>query len=163
MSRDYRRRCAKFCQSLQDYPTQIGMEFSTTSCTCIYPNGRRPSRELLPSKADHSASKFTLTDGNGMALGLRPHVDCASDTDLIIEAQASDPDSPRQQFEMTHDGRVVSVKCPNKVLSPLGFEQRGFGLGIEANNDLTAKVKVQLLGEDKVINLSEGMSMLVLS
>ena len=112
--------CHDFCRSLPDYSTQIGMMMMTTGngCTCVYPNGKLPSRELMPSYAKPSPPKFTLTNSDGMALGLRPNVDCdAAAEDLTIETQISDPNNPRQQFEITQDGQVVSVRCPKKVLT----------------------------------------------
>ena len=110
--------CHEFCRSLPDYSTQIGMMNTTNSCTCLYQNGKLPSRELMPSYAKPSPPKFTLTNSDGMALGLRPNIDCnAAVEDLTIETQISDPNNPRQQFEITQDGRIVSVRCPKKALT----------------------------------------------
>ena len=122
--------CLKFCQSLPNHPLQTGMmikhqgqsakfdeEATVESCTCVYPNGNLPSNEILPSYATPSPPAFTITNSNGMALGLRPKIDCDSDDDLDIESQLSDPNNPRQQFQSTLDGQIVSVRCPKKVLT----------------------------------------------
>ena len=123
--------CFRFCQSLPGYSTQTGMMVKhegsrsydgriveALSCTCLYQNDMLPSRELLPSYATLSLPTFTLINARGMALGLKPKVNCnADDIDLSIEAQVSDPNNPRQQFQLTHDGRIVSVRCPEKALT----------------------------------------------
>jgi len=144
-------RCAMFCQSLPDYSTQNEMMIKheterddngtivdAKSCTCMYPNGKLPSRKLLPKHATQSPPKFALINSMGMALGLRPNVDCTSDDDLNIEAQDRDPNSPRQQFQRTHDGRIVSWRCPNRVLS-VDLPETGQcspGMGLKASNVL---------------------------
>lgn len=113
--------CVKFCESLPDYSSQIGMikhrDASGGKCTCLYPNGKLPSRELLPPYATLSPPKFTLTRSDGLALGVRPLVSCNATDDLTIETQVSNPSDPRQQFEITQDGRIVSSFCPEKVLT----------------------------------------------
>ena len=110
--------CHEFCRSLPDYSTQIGMMTTSNGCTCLYQNGKLPSTDLMPSYAKPSPPKFTLTNSDGMALGLRPNIDCdAAAEDLTVETQISDPNNPRQQFEITQDGRIVSVRCPEKVLT----------------------------------------------
>ena len=114
--------CLQFCQSLPDYSTQVGMTLTESNegisgCTCLYQNGKLPNRELMPTYSKLSPPKFTLTNSDGMALGLRPNIDCDVEYDLTIETQVADPNSPRQQFEITHDGQVVSVRCPEKVLT----------------------------------------------
>jgi len=127
---DDTKSCFKFCQSLPNYSSQTGMMVKhqtprsndgkivdALSCTCLYQNDKLPSRELLPSYATASPPTFTLTNSDGMALGLRPNVGCNSEEALGIETQISDPNSPRQQFQLTHDGQFVSVKCPEKVLT----------------------------------------------
>ena len=140
--------CHDFCRSLPGYSTQIGMMTTPNGCTCVYRNDKLPSRELMPSYAKPSPSKFTLTNSDGMALGLRPNIDCnATAEDLTIETQISDPNNPRQQFEITHDGQVVSVRCPKKVLT-----------ATSTATSAVTKVKyirVSLSGSNKVIHLSE--------
>jgi hypothetical protein len=103
-------------------------------CTCLYPNGMPPSRELVPIYAKPSPPKFTLVNSNGMALGLIPNVDCNTLDDLTIETQLSDPSSPRQQFKITQDGRVVSVRCPDKVLTP----------ALDENGDCSTRIGLHL-------------------
>eukprot|EP00956_Cyclotella_meneghiniana_P046051 scaffold396893_cov129-Cyclotella_meneghiniana.AAC.1 len=110
--------CHEFCRVLPDYARQIGMALTSSSdkihsCTCLYQNGTLPSRELMPSYATPPPPKFTLMNSDGMALGLRPNIDC-NDDDLTVETQVSDPNNPRQQFQITQDGRIVSVRCPEK-------------------------------------------------
>eukprot|EP00956_Cyclotella_meneghiniana_P016363 scaffold25814_cov57-Cyclotella_meneghiniana.AAC.3 len=119
--------CVEFCQSLPDYSVMTSMETARktsisstkedTECTCFYPNDKLPSRELMPTYVTTSPSKFTLVNSNGMALGLRPKIDCDAADELTIETQVGDPSNPRQQFGITRDGRVVSVRCPEKVLT----------------------------------------------
>ena len=123
--------CLRFCQSLPSYASQTGMmikheglraEFSDNaasvkSCTCVYPNNNRPSDKMLPNYATPSAPAFTITNSDGMALGIRPKIDCDSEDDLDIETQLSDPNNLRQQFQLTLDGQIVSVRCPKKVLT----------------------------------------------
>ena len=105
------------------------------SCTCLYPNNKLPLRELLPKHTSLSLPKFALINSLGMALGLRPNVDCSSDDDLMIETQVRDPNSPRQQFQLTHDGRIVSVRCPKRVLS-IENGQCSPGMGLQASDAL---------------------------
>ena len=108
------------------------------SCTCLYPNNKLPLRELLPKHTSPSLPKFALINSLGMALGLRPNVDCSSDDDLMIETQVCDPNSPRQQFQLTHDGRIVSVRCPKRVLS-IELPKNGQcspGMGLQASDAL---------------------------
>ena len=121
--------CLKFCQSLPNYPSQTGMMINSQqhakfsddvpvmSCTCLYPNGNLPSNEMLPDYAIPSPPAFTVTNSKGMAVGLRPKIDCDSEDDLDIETQLSDPRNPRQQFQLTLDGQIVSTRCPQKVLT----------------------------------------------
>eukprot|EP00956_Cyclotella_meneghiniana_P027995 scaffold64239_cov84-Cyclotella_meneghiniana.AAC.3 len=113
--------CHEFCRSLPDYSQQIGMmtqgiesEDEQSDCTCIYQNDKLPSRESMPSYSKPSPPKFTLTNSDGMALGLRPNIACDADEDLTIETQIADANNPRQQFQVTLDGQVVSVRCPEK-------------------------------------------------
>ena len=83
----------------------------------MFSNGNLPS-ELLPSFVTPSLPTFTLTNSMDMiALGLRPKIDCSSEDDLDIEAQLSSPNDPRQQFQLAHDGQIVSVGCPGKVMA----------------------------------------------
>jgi hypothetical protein len=111
-------------------------------CTCVYENGKLPSRELMPAYAIPSLPMFTLTSSTGMALGLRPNINCDSATELTIETQLSDPSNPRQQFEMTYDGRIVSVACPTKVLTTVlaldGLCSAGITLSLSTANFLTS-------------------------
>eukprot|EP00956_Cyclotella_meneghiniana_P028804 scaffold68082_cov91-Cyclotella_meneghiniana.AAC.2 len=118
--------CHEFCRSLPDYSTQIGMMTNQTEvnknvqisdCTCIYRNDKLPPRESMPSYSKPSPPKFTLSNSDGMALGLRPNINCNASEDLMIETQVADLTNPRQQFQVTHDGQVVSVQCPQKVLT----------------------------------------------
>ena len=146
---DDTKSCFKFCQSLPNYSSQTGMMVKhqtpqssdgsivdARSCTCLYQNDKLPSRELLPSYATASPPKFTLTNSDGMALGLRPNVDCnADDADLSIETQISDPNSPRQQFQLTHDGKIVSVRCPEKALT----------MALDADGGVSAGVGLQIM------------------
>ena len=90
---------------------------SVKSCTCVYPNNNRPSNEMLPEYATPAAPAFTITNLDGMALGIRPKINCDSEDELDIETQLSDPNNPRQQFQCTLDGQIVSVRCPKKVLT----------------------------------------------
>eukprot|EP00956_Cyclotella_meneghiniana_P025766 scaffold54371_cov51-Cyclotella_meneghiniana.AAC.2 len=116
--------CHEFCRSLPDYSQQIGMmthriesEDTLSYCTCIYRNDKLPSRDVMPSYSKPSPHKFTLTNSDGMALGLRPKIDCDATDDLMIETQVADSNNPRQQFQITQDGQVVSVRCPKKMLT----------------------------------------------
>ena len=157
---DDTKSCFNFCQGLPKYSSQTGMMIKhqtrrsddgqivdALSCTCLYQNNKLPSRELLPSYAVSSPPKFTLTNSNGMALGLRPNVDCnGNDIDLSIETQVSDPNSPWQQFQLTHDGRIVSVKCPKNaltmVLDSKDGVSAGVGLQISQPRDVREKTSV---------------------
>jgi hypothetical protein len=73
-----------------------------------------------------------------MVLGLRPNIECDSATELTIETQLSDPSNPRQQFEVTRDGRIVSVACPAKVMTTVlaldGLCDSGIALSISTAN-----------------------------
>ena len=114
--------CMKFCGGLSTYASQTGMmthgnDTDTDSCTCIYPNGILPSREVLPNYAILSPPGFTLINSMGMALGLCPNINCLSEDELNVETQVSEPTSPRQQFQLTHDGRIVNVRSPERVLT----------------------------------------------
>ena len=116
--------CHEFCRSLPDYSAQMGMMTHQTEatseisdCTCIYRNEKLPSRDSMPSYSKPSPPKFALTNSDGMALGLRPNIDCNATHDLMIETQVADTNNPRQQFQVTLDGQVVSVRCPEKVLT----------------------------------------------
>ena len=116
--------CHEFCRSLPDYSMQIGMmtqsnesEDNLSDCTCIYRNDKLPSRDAMPPYSKPSPPKFTLTNSDGMALGLRPNIACDTDEDLMIETQVADANNPSQQFQITQDGQVVSVRCPEKVLT----------------------------------------------
>ena len=123
--------CLKFCQSLPNYPSQTGMmiksnvasylEFNDAVavdvCTCLYPSGNLPSNENLRDHAIPSPSAFIITNSNGMALGIRPKIHCDSEDDLGIETQLSNPTNPRQQFQLTLDGQIASVGCPQRVLT----------------------------------------------
>jgi hypothetical protein len=100
-------------------PFVLSVPVDADSCTCIYPNGNVPPRQLLPSYTTPSPPVFTLINSAGMALGLRPNVGCDSGNDLSVETQVSDPNAPRQRFQLTHEGQLVSVRCPNKVLTAL--------------------------------------------
>eukprot|EP00956_Cyclotella_meneghiniana_P018120 scaffold29932_cov35-Cyclotella_meneghiniana.AAC.1 len=121
------QECVEFCQSLPDYSVMTGMEIKSktstsitkedTECTCFYPNEKLPSKESMPTYATTSSPKFTLINSNGMALGLRPKIDCDAADELTVETQVGDSSNPRQQFGMTRDARVVSVRCPEKVLT----------------------------------------------
>ena len=122
--------CLKFCQSLPNYSLQTGMRSHGSSCTCLYENGNLPPRHLLPSDAYVSPPKFALTTSNGMALGLRPRIDCNAANDLMVETQLTDVNNPRQQFEVTTDGRIVSVACPTKVLTAVQNEDESCTAGI---------------------------------
>lgn len=84
-----RDECVKFCQSLPDYSSQVGLQIDQT-CTCVYQNNKLPSRELLPVYARASLPPFILTNQIGMSLGIRPNIECDSSDDLIIESQVSD-------------------------------------------------------------------------
>ena len=72
---------------------------------------------MLPDYAIPSPPAFTVTNSKGMALGIRPKIDCDLEDDLDNETQLSDPNNPRQQFQLTLDVQVVSVRCPKKVLT----------------------------------------------
>eukprot|EP00956_Cyclotella_meneghiniana_P018598 scaffold31081_cov20-Cyclotella_meneghiniana.AAC.1 len=116
--------CHEFCRSLPDYSAQMGMMTHQTEasseisdCTCIYRNEKLPSRDSMPSYSKPSLPKFALTNSDGMALGLRPNIDCNATDDLMIETQIADINNPRQQFQVTQDKQVVSVQCPEKVLT----------------------------------------------
>ena len=122
--------CLKFCQSLPNYSSQTGMmikyevrpekfseDATVEGCTCLYPKGNLPSNEILPSHAIPSTPAFTVTNSDGMALGLRPKIDCDSEDDLDIETQLSDPNNPRQQFQLSLDGHIISAVCPKRVLT----------------------------------------------
>jgi len=100
-----------------DYIVKPEDDCYSDDCTCIYRNGKLPPRESMPSYSKPSPPKFTLTNSDGIALGLRPNVGCDASEDLIIEAQLGDPQNPRQQFQITRDGKIVSVRCPEKVLT----------------------------------------------
>ena len=126
--------CFKFCQSLPDYTLQIGMEIEESNddgsvidtCTCLYSNGQVPAKVLLPEYATRSLPKFSLKDPSGkLALGLRPKSGCTAD-EIGVEVQTFSAGNPRQQFQITHDGRIVSMACPNKVLA--GQCSNGAGL-----------------------------------
>ena len=130
--------CHEFCRSLPDYSMQVSMmtqsnesEDNLSDCTCIYRNDKLPSRELMPSYSKQSPP--------GMALGLRPNIACDAANDLIIETQVADSNNPRQQFQITQDGQVVSVRCPEKVLTNvLGGDgtscTNGVGLRIQSGD-----------------------------
>ena len=129
-----KKGCFKFCQSLPDYTLQIGMEIEESNddgididtCTCLYSNGQVPAKELLPEYATRSLPKFSLKDPSGkLALGLRPKSGCTAD-EIGVEVQTFSAGNPRQQFQLTHDGRIVSMACPNKVLT--GQCSNGAGL-----------------------------------
>mmetsp|Transcript_6098 Transcript_6098/g.13359 ORF Transcript_6098/g.13359 Transcript_6098/m.13359 type:complete len:2718 (-) Transcript_6098:69-8222(-) len=113
--------CFKFCQSLPDYPLQIGMgiegtESSASKCVCLYDNGKTPRKTLLPEYATRSPPIFFLTDATGkLALGLSQKMICASD-EISVEFWKNEG-SPRQKFQLTQDGRIVSVACPERVLT----------------------------------------------
>jgi hypothetical protein len=111
---------------------------SADICTCVYKNGKLPSTELMPAYATPSLPIFTLTSSIGMVLGLRPNIECDSATELTIETQLSDPSNPRQQFEVTRDGRIVSVACPAKVMTTVlaldGLCDSGIALSISTAN-----------------------------
>eukprot|EP00956_Cyclotella_meneghiniana_P019773 scaffold34361_cov94-Cyclotella_meneghiniana.AAC.1 len=116
--------CHEFCRSLPDYSMQVSMMTHQTEvnsqmsdCTCIYRNDKLPSRDAMPSYSKPSSPKFTLTNSDGMALGLRPNIACDTDEDLMIETQVADANNPSQQFLITQDGQVASVRCPEKVLT----------------------------------------------
>ena len=87
------------------------------TCTCIYPNGKVPYIEVLPNYATPLPPVFTLVDSMGMALGLHPNIDCNSEDALSIETQVSAPAKLGQQFQLTHHGQVVSIHCPEMVLT----------------------------------------------
>ena len=113
------------------------------SCTYLYPNNKLPIRELLPEYTTSSLPKFALINSLGMALGLRPNVKCDSDKDLAIETQVRDPNSPRQQFQLTHDGRLVSVRCPGRVMT-IELPKSGQcspGLGLKASKFLAGSIE----------------------
>eukprot|EP00584_Thalassiosira_punctigera_P027883 CAMPEP_0172576342 /NCGR_PEP_ID=MMETSP1067-20121228/137666_1 /TAXON_ID=265564 ORGANISM="Thalassiosira punctigera, Strain Tpunct2005C2" /NCGR_SAMPLE_ID=MMETSP1067 /ASSEMBLY_ACC=CAM_ASM_000444 /LENGTH=2652 /DNA_ID=CAMNT_0013369009 /DNA_START=2375 /DNA_END=10333 /DNA_ORIENTATION=- len=118
--------CFKFCQSLPDYPLQIGMgiegtESSASKCVCLYDNGKTPRKTLLPEYATRSPPIFFLTDATGkLALGLSQKMICASD-EISVEFWKNEG-SPRQKFQLTQDGRIVSVACPERVLAPAANE-----------------------------------------
>ena len=143
--------CVEFCQSLPDYGLQTGMMIrdqrsDVRDCTCIYPNDKSPSRELMPKYATPSPPVFTLTNSNGLALGLQPKLSCDSATDLTIEAQVSDPKSARQQFKLTQDGRVVSEYCPDKVLSIVMDDHRlcTAGVSLKVSSPIFANDNAEL-------------------
>ena len=131
----------------------------------MYQNGKLPLRGLMPSYAKPSPPKFTLTNSEGMALGLRPSIGCdAAAEDLTIETQMSDPQNPRQQFEITQDGQIVSVRCPNKVLTTVlgrdGVCNERIGLQIREYGHVFKQaeiryVKVSLPGQKRTLSLSE--------
>eukprot|EP00956_Cyclotella_meneghiniana_P022280 scaffold41923_cov33-Cyclotella_meneghiniana.AAC.1 len=134
--------CHEFCRSLPDYSAQMGMMTHQTEasseisdCTCIYRNEKFPSRDSMPSYSKPSPPKFALTNSDGMALGLRPNIDCNATDDLIIETQIADTNNPRQQFQVTLDGQVVSVLCPKKVLTTVlgsdGVTSCSDGVGLQ--------------------------------
>ena len=86
------------------------------ACVCLYNNGMLPSRELLPDYSKPSPPIFSLiSPNNGTALGLSPNSNCDAE-ELSVELQKPNS-SPRQQFQLTYDGRIVSVFCPERVLS----------------------------------------------
>ena len=149
--------CAKFCQSLPNYSSMIGMSVVHDICTCVYENGKRPSRELIPSYATPSPPTFTLTNTRGMTLGLRPLINCDSTDNLLVETQVSDPSNARQQWRLTHDGQIVSVKCPDKVLTTLldvnGVCSAGRSLSLsKAMNDEGSILSSQefVIGSDEI-------------
>ena len=126
LSKATRDGCHEFCKSLPQYSIQTGMMTQTgaagaadeiTDCQCIYPSGKLPSRESMPLHSKPSPPKFALTNSDGMALGLRPKIACDAAADLMIETQVADLNNPRQQFQITPDGQIVSVPCPEKVLT----------------------------------------------
>jgi len=129
--------CFKFCQNLADYPYQIGMEVEelggiAETCTCLYNNGQVPSKELLPTYATRSLPKFSLKDSAGKyALGLSPKSKCTAD-EINVEVQRFNAGNPRQQFQLTNDGRIVTVACPGKVLSAGQDLQCSNGAGLVA-------------------------------
>ena len=96
-----------------------GNRTGTGICACTYQNDMMPSSSLMPKYAIVSPPPFTITNSLGMALGIRPGIWCNSTVDLDLETQVSNPNDPRQQFQVTKDGRIVSVRCPTKVLAPV--------------------------------------------
>ena len=86
-------------------------------CTCLYNDGQLPSKESLPTHVTHSLPKFSLKDATGkFALGLSAQSDCSSNI-ISIQAQVASESNPAQHFQITRDGRIVSVLCPGKVLT----------------------------------------------
>ena len=114
----------KFRGGLSTYASQTGMmthgnDTDTDSCTCIYPNGILPSREILPNYAILLPPRFTLINSMGMALALCPNINCLSEDKLNVETQVSEPTRPCQQFQLTYDGRIVNVRCPVRELTTI--------------------------------------------
>eukprot|EP00956_Cyclotella_meneghiniana_P002012 scaffold2243_cov73-Cyclotella_meneghiniana.AAC.18 len=133
--------CLRFCQSLPLYSAQNGLTMTQSNngdidCTCLYQKGKLPSRDLMPSYAKSSPQRFTLINSDGLALGLQPHILCDAEDNLMVETQVGNPNNPRQQFEITQDGRVVSVRCPEKVLTAvLGSDGSCVdGVGLQVSN-----------------------------
>jgi hypothetical protein len=143
-----RNGCAKFCQSLPDYSSLVGLQIDHIDqlCTCIYPNNKLPSRDLLPEYAKASLPPFILTNQNGMSLGIRPNIECDASDDLIIESQVSDPNNPRQQFQFTYDGRMVNVRCPEKVLEIdlLTTSQCTNGVGLQLSRPIRTSIPLRV-------------------
>ena len=120
--------CFHFCRNLTDYPLQIGMEVEglesgndiADKCVCLYNNGQVPSKEILPEYATRSLPKFSLKDAatGKLALGLRHKSDCTAE-EISVGFQTYNG-RPRQEFQLTYDGRIVSVMCPEQVLTAAG-------------------------------------------
>lgn len=116
--------CHEFCRSLPDYGLQIGMEIegsesNTDRCICLYNDGKAPPQESLPNYAVRSLPKFSIMDETGkLGLGVSRSSDCTgNDVGITYQKHTG---GAYQEFQLTYDSRIVSVMCPELVLTAYG-------------------------------------------
>ena len=72
--------------------------------------------DQVPDYAARSPPKFSLIS-NGKALGLSHEVLDCTVAEIGIEFQNFVKNSPRQQLYISYEGQLVSVMCPERVLT----------------------------------------------
>jgi hypothetical protein len=89
---------------------------SVSYCVCIYEPDKLPPSSSIPEYVTRSPPKFTIIDAsNKMALGVDTGYDCT--VDAIDVATQNPTNSTRLEFRLSHDSKLVSVACPQKILT----------------------------------------------
>ena len=104
---------------------------TANTCSCLYSSDKVPNKDLLPEHAIRSPPKFSLQHPSlNWVLGLDLEAGQCNATEIQL-VYMENTNSPSQQFRLTLEGQIASVRCPRMVLVPnVQGEQCSNGDGI---------------------------------